>query len=291
MSERHPQATPVAFRVLESKREADSSEWMTSAEQTDVRPIDFGARRGGGTERGAGGGLPWQAGKESPPANVSFARGSVPPRPSSAASGAPLPNAPALGAPTSVVTAPAVGGPVVQEPVLNGPVAAPTAGAAPGVSEASPPGRNANDSGTVVLTEAASALAVARSELLAHAEGELIDLAVEIARSILGVELETRPELHRSLVRAGLDVLGAEATPRVRVSPESFDAILTTTGSRAVESHGQRVELESDPSIRGAGALLDAGSASVDARLETRLERVRDALQAARRSGAIGEAA
>jgi flagellar biosynthesis/type III secretory pathway protein FliH len=77
----------------------------------------------------------------------------------------------------------------------------------------------------------------------------------------------------------------------VRVSPESFDAILTTTGSRAVESHGQRVELESDPSIRGAGALLDAGSASVDARLETRLERVRDALQAARRSGAIGEAA
>jgi hypothetical protein len=141
------------------------------------------------------------------------------------------------------------------------------------------------------LLEAAEALATARTELLAHAEGELVELAVEIARSILGAELEARPELHRSLVRAGLDVLGGESTPRVRISPESFDAIVTATGSRTLEAHGQRVELEPDPSVRGAGALLDAGSASVDGRLDTRLERVRAALLVARRGGVIGEAA
>jgi hypothetical protein len=43
--------------------------------------------------------------------------------------------------------------------------------------------------------------------------------------------------------------------------------------------------------VRGAGALLDAGSASVDGRLDTRLERVRAALLVARRGGVIGEAA
>jgi hypothetical protein len=168
------------------------------------------------------------------------------------------------------------------------PIEAPALTSGPSANEAP---SAATASALAALGTATEALGVARAEIIAHAEGELVELAVEIARAILGSELEARPELHRSLVRAALEVLGTEATPRVRLSPEAFDAILTSTGSRAIDAQGQRIELEPDPTLRGAGAVLEAGSASVDGMLDTRLERVRAALLAARRGGAIGEAA
>ena len=297
----------------------------------EVRPVEFGAHRGASAKawipRAVG--EPRER-STSAPANDVRAAPSVRPRGAGAVSsarGASEPTAPAPNLPvanTPVTNVPVANVPVANVPVANAPVAnAPVAnvpvadargdGDLPSASGpmASGPmtsgpmtsgpmtsGPSANERPSLAapaappaLLAATEALATARTELLAHAEGELVELAVEIARSILGAELDSRPELHRALARAGLDVLGGEVTPRVRLSPESFDAIVTATGSRSLEAHGQRIELEADPSIRGPGALLDAGSSSVDGRLETRLERVRAALLAARRGAVIGEAA
>ena len=321
MSERRPEAVPVAFRVIErdAVQTADVLAWLAPASD-DVRPVEFAHRsasprawiprqvgeRDARRHDGAGG-----RGEESPEDGRDNARvANVPVARAASASAANV-------APSSTPISGAASLPVANVPVANVPVDEPpravdglegeprsdTHALRPSLapSNEAPPlatGPSANERPSLAapavpaaLIEATEALATARTELLAHAEGELVELAVEIARSILGAELESRPELHRALVRAGLELLGGETTPRVRLSPESFDAILTATGSRTIEAHGQRIELEPDPSVRGAGALLDAGSASVDGRLDTRLERVRAALLVARRGGVIGEAA
>jgi hypothetical protein len=328
MSERRQEAVPVAFRVLEREGgpEADVLAWLTPPPE-DVHPLELVVHR----SAGASAWIPRQAGdpnaraREIPassapsreaaaglaPANDPQAAANVPVA-KKPVSNVPVANTPVSNTPVSntlskvpgssipVSSRPVTDLPPSSVPVSNVPVSSRPVAEAPH-DEAEMPlvtSPSANDRPSLsapavppALLEAMDALATARGELLAHAEGELVELAVEIARSILGVELETRPELHRALARAAVEVLDGEATPRVRLSPESFDALLTATGSRTLEAHGRRIELEPDSSVRGPGAILDAGSASVDGRLETRLERVRAALLVARRGVVIGEAA
>ena len=134
------------------------------------------------------------------------------------------------------------------------------------------------------ILDAVRALESARAELMAHAEEELSELAIEIARALIDAELEARPQLHRHLIRAALDVLGPGSVPRVRVSHETFDVVIDALGGRSIDAFGHRVELEIDAALSGPGVTVEAGSASVDGMVATRLSRVRTALLAARKS-------
>ncbi len=134
------------------------------------------------------------------------------------------------------------------------------------------------------LAEALVALASAREDVVARTREELVSLATEIARAILEVELTSRPELHRGLLAAALDVLGPGTAPRIRVAPDAFDAMVAGLGGRSCEVGGRRVEIEIDPTLEGNGVVLDAGDARVDASVDARLASVRAALLTARRT-------
>jgi len=134
------------------------------------------------------------------------------------------------------------------------------------------------------LVEALGSLASAREDVVARTREELVSLATEIARAILEVELTSRPELHRGLLAAALDVLGPGTAPRIRVAPDAFDAMVAGLGGRSCEVGGRRVEIEIDPTLEGNGVVLDAGDARVDASVDARLASVRAALLAARRT-------
>lgn len=135
------------------------------------------------------------------------------------------------------------------------------------------------------LTEALQALVSARDEAIARTTDEMIALAVDLARVLVDAELESRPELHHTLVRAALDVLGEGASPRIRVAPDAFDAMVASLGGRTFEWHGRRLELEVDHSLTGPGAVLELGDGRVDAMLDSRLASVRAALVRAQTSG------
>lgn len=135
------------------------------------------------------------------------------------------------------------------------------------------------------LLEALQALTSARDEAFARTTDEMISLAVDLARVLVDAELESRPELHHTLVRAALDVLGEGASPRIRVAPDAFDAMVASLGGRTFEWHGRRLELEVDHSLTGPGAVLELGDGRVDAMLDSRLASVRAALVRAQGSG------
>lgn len=134
------------------------------------------------------------------------------------------------------------------------------------------------------MRDAVHGLATARTQLLAEVEDELVGLAVEIARALLGEELSARPDLHRALVRNALTLLGPGETPRVRLSREAHDALVDAFGSSRIEVDGQRLDVIADPTLHGPGAVLDSGASRVDGLVETRLAEVRRALLEARRA-------
>jgi len=153
-----------------------------------------------------------------------------------------------------------------------------------------PPPPPAEPTPDPVLVEAARAFLSARDRALAEAQDELIAMALEIARAVLDIEIDARPELHRRLVTAALEVLGPGTTPRVRVAPEAFDSMVAGLGGRTFEVDGRRLELEIDASLSGNGVVLEAGEARVDGSIEARLSQARVAMARARH-GAASEAA
>lgn len=151
-----------------------------------------------------------------------------------------------------------------------------------------PPPANDAASGPVdvrVETFAAAAieLAIARTSTLATLEGQLLDLAIDIASAIIDREVELDSELHCVLARAALRTLGNCARATLRTSPEAFAAVTEYIGGEHLEIAGVRVEIIADASIPGLGCIVDADHVRVDASVSARLRAVRIAFEDERR--------
>jgi hypothetical protein len=134
------------------------------------------------------------------------------------------------------------------------------------------------------LSEAASALVRARTGVLSEVESELLELAVDIATVLIEDELASRPELHRSLVRAALAAVEPGEGVKVRASRATYEALLEAFDSATVEHGAHRVQVELDDTVEGLGAVVQSGGARVDGRVGTRIEALKRALIDARRS-------
>jgi len=157
----------------------------------------------------------------------------------------------------------------------------------PGARSNPPP---ANDAGHATLRErsdafanAAVELAIARAATLAVLEGQLLDLAIEIASAIIERAVESAPELHAALARAALGSLGDSTHVTLRTSPDGFATICNSLGGEEIDVRGVRVQVVADVSIPGLGCVVDGDSVRVDATVSERLRAVRRAFEDERR--------
>ncbi|HKP62506.1 MAG TPA: FliH/SctL family protein [Polyangiales bacterium] len=148
----------------------------------------------------------------------------------------------------------------------------------------------ANDHGDGGLSEhiqafasAAIELAIARAANLAVLEGQLLDLAIEVAEALIEKEVEADPSLHSALARAALASIGDASHVTLRTSPDGFSAIVAALGGEDVEVRGVRVQVISDASIPGLGCVVDGEAVRVDATVAERLRAVRRAFEEERR--------
>lgn len=160
-------------------------------------------------------------------------------------------------------------------------VAAPTPTAPPRAATVPPEVERPSER---ALVEAARALERARPEILATIEGELLELAVDIATVLVEDELSRRPELHRALVRAALDGIDPGPGVRVRASRATYEALLEAFDRAAVDAGRGRVNVELDASLDGHGAVVDVEGASIDGRIGPRLAALRTAFEQALRT-------
>jgi flagellar biosynthesis/type III secretory pathway protein FliH len=151
-------------------------------------------------------------------------------------------------------------------------------------ARSSPPIAAANDTGLELLheqreafTNAALELAIARTATLSVLEGQLLDLSIEIAESLIEHEITRNPELHSTLARAALNSLGDSDRVTLRTSPDAFEAICQQLGGPETTVSGVRVTVHADDTIPGLGCIVDGESVRIDATVAERLRAVRRA--------------
>lgn len=110
-----------------------------------------------------------------------------------------------------------------------------------------------------------------RNEITSQAENELVELALEIAKKVVGREVTFDREIAFTLVKVSLSRLQTHAAARVHLHPEDF---------AFVQSHRERLnfhgalEIIEDRSVSLGGCLVRTETGDIDARLESQFEEI-----------------
>ena len=107
-----------------------------------------------------------------------------------------------------------------------------------------------------------------RSNIRGEAEGDLLKLAISIARRVLHRELTLDPESIEGLIRVALDKLQSRELCRVRVHPDQEQAIRK---SLVRFSNSQKVELITDSSLQCGDVLFETAHGNLDASIDSQL--------------------
>jgi flagellar assembly protein FliH len=127
------------------------------------------------------------------------------------------------------------------------------------------------------LEQAVVLFAGERERVLSETAGQIAELAVMIARRVIGRELSLDPSLVRGLVREGIQALGEHDRVSVRLgtgfSPmqERIEEDLRTSGAR--------LDIRFDASLEEYGCLIETELGQVDESIESRLETLLQALK------------
>jgi flagellar biosynthesis/type III secretory pathway protein FliH len=121
-------------------------------------------------------------------------------------------------------------------------------------------------------------LAEAQVAWLARAESEALDLAVEMARRILGRELRADPAAVLAGAGEALRVAGPVRRLRVRLHPDAVAQLRHRSSALAGQVEGRALELVADPALVPGDVVVETEAGQVDGRVERRLELFRAAL-------------
>jgi flagellar assembly protein FliH len=126
----------------------------------------------------------------------------------------------------------------------------------------------------------ATMLAAERADLASHFESQLIALATQMAERILNVELSVKPELLSEIVKNAFRSLGEAKQVTVRVHPK--DLALLKERAQEIAQHlasSAVLDIRPDDTLGRGDCLVDSDIGSLDARLHTQLETLKQQLE------------
>lgn len=129
------------------------------------------------------------------------------------------------------------------------------------------------------LHSAAEAIQQARAEFLATLEPEVLRLVEFIAGRVLHREAQGDLEVVRSTIRAALQHVVDRDHTAVHLNPEDLASLQEQGIDIAKEfAKFERLELVPDDTVGRGGCTVETQAMSVDARLDTQLQRILEAL-------------
>jgi flagellar assembly protein FliH len=123
-----------------------------------------------------------------------------------------------------------------------------------------------------LLSQYGQLLRQEKQELSARYENEVIELAFQIARQILGRELEQKPESVADIAREAVrQVMGADEVT-LRVNPEDLGYLRSVQGElKELLSGSARIEIKAEATVERGGCIVETESGMLDARLASQL--------------------
>lgn len=134
------------------------------------------------------------------------------------------------------------------------------------------------DALALVQTAAADAKGV-RDRVLFGAEREVVELVLDIARSVIGEQAKIAPPLVLDTVERALARAGAQNVVRIRVHPEQREIVAASIDERRGDASS--FAIVGDGTVEVGGCLIDTEAGQVDARLDVQLDEVARLLRAA----------
>lgn len=131
--------------------------------------------------------------------------------------------------------------------------------------------RNLSDA--IVHLQTQYAEAIARSEAIA------LDLAVTIARAILGYEAEHSAECILAQARSALEQYHGKDAVTIRLHPDSLRLLQEVGNPITAEHSSQSIAFVADSSVEPGGCILETALGTFDAQLSTQLARARQLLE------------
>ena len=121
------------------------------------------------------------------------------------------------------------------------------------------------------LSRSIDELAHMRPQLRKDAEGDMLKLALAIARRVLRRELAIDPDALHGLVLGALEKLHGQEVCRVRVHPSQAASITACLkGSDA----GQAIEVAPDPSREPGAVIFETSRGNLDASVDSQLQEI-----------------
>jgi flagellar assembly protein FliH len=137
---------------------------------------------------------------------------------------------------------------------------------------------------TEATIRAVNALAHAAASLEAHTvvmgaelEALILETALGIAETVIGRELAVATEPGRDALHRALALVPTGGAVVVRLNPGDH-AQLTDGSGTQLDVDGRAVTLVVDPMLAPGDALAESGATSIDARIGSALERIREVL-------------
>ncbi|MCC4832650.1 flagellar assembly protein FliH [Shewanella sp. 10N.7] len=107
----------------------------------------------------------------------------------------------------------------------------------------------------------------------AEIEAEVLQLAINLAKSIVGHELKTHPEHILSVLRQGVDSLPIkEQQIKLRLHPDDATLVMQLYSDAQLEKN--HWDIEADPSLNLGDCIINSMRSSVDLRVEERMRQV-----------------
>jgi flagellar assembly protein FliH len=148
-------------------------------------------------------------------------------------------------------------------------------------------GRDLGEAAAASLVEKLSRLldeiSALRPVLLREAERELVELSFQIARAIVGAEIETRPEVVLESARRAIQRIGSEGRITLRVHPSDADIVWKQRDLLFPYLSGKGdIVVEPDESVERGGCLAVTDYSEADATLAGQFDALREHLRKAR---------
>lgn len=129
------------------------------------------------------------------------------------------------------------------------------------------------------------ASAIGRAEALEH---EAVAFGLQVADKVLAGALRAQPERVVDVVRGGLRCLVERERVLVRVNPADMGMVRSAVDElRATLGGIEHLEVQEERRVHRGGAIVRSASGEVDARLETKLQRVSEVIEQELGRGAL----
>ncbi len=111
-------------------------------------------------------------------------------------------------------------------------------------------------------------------QALQHTTDEIVEFGLGVAGELAGGALQVAPERVLALVTEAIALLGDAAAAKVRLHPDLYER-LDESGQLERDDEVPAVQFVSDPAVGDLGCIVEAGRIRVDARVMSRLNRLR----------------